>query len=164
MKQFNHLTMKQWSIRAFTLIELLISIAIISLLIIAVLPNFVGFRQRARDSRRKSDLVQIQQVLEIYKMDQNPIAYPTLGAFPATICNSCWSQSGACTGNVYLRKFPCDPASIGPNPYIYAPDATDSLKYTLIACLENVADSSRDEVTAAPCQSQGQVSYTIHEP
>lgn len=145
----------------FTLIELLVVIAVLSFLAALLLPNFIGARQRARDVQRKSDLKSIQTSLEMYKLDQNPQSYPT--GLPASLCGLCWTSTGAnatCpSGNVYMRKFSCDPAGITPTPYIYTQDPTDSLRYSLSTCLENPADSDRDPTSV--CSSGA--SYTIHE-
>lgn len=147
----------------FTLIELLVVIAIITMVIALMFPNFMGARQRARDTQRKSDLSQVQKAMELYKIDQKPQIYPTTGAFPASLCNQCWSSGGSCTGNVYMRKFPCDPGSTAPTPYIYTRNATDTLRYDLSTCLENAADPDKD-LTPVPGCSISNTSYTIHEP
>lgn len=147
----------------FTLVELLVVIAIMTMVIALLFPNFMGARQRARDAQRKSDLAQIQKAMELHKFDQNPPAYPTTGAFPASLCGQCWSSASDCSGNVYMRKFPCDPGSTAPTPYIYARDATDTLKYNLSACLENAGDPDAD-LTPIPACGISNTSYTIHEP
>ena len=130
--------------RGFTLIELLVVMVIIGLLAGLILPNFMSARERARDVRRKSDLEQIQKALELYKMDQLPSAYPAtadLDLNAAGVCDLTWSVGG----NVYLSKVPCDPknpdgGATNEYRYIYTRNATDSLKYTLTACLENKSD------------------------
>ena len=152
----------------FTLVELLVVIAVISMITALLFPNFMGVRQRARDSQRKSDLAQIQKALELYKLD-NITSYPTIDevslSFPSSLCNKCWSQAGIdnCTTNLYLRKFPCDPSD-GATPYIYTLDSGDALKYTLSACLENLADPDKDLAPVPACQAASKASYTIHEP
>lgn len=147
----------------FTLIELLVVIAIIAFVMTVMFPNFSGARQRARDTNRKSDLSQIQKALELYKLDQNPPVYPTTGAFGSGLCKQCWSSGANCTGNVYMKQVPCDPGSTGPTPYVYARNASDTLKYTIVACLENPVDPDKD-VTAAPGCSVSKTSYTVSEP
>lgn len=121
--------------RGFTLIELLVVIAIIGGLSAIVLPNFMGARERARDAQRKSDLKQIQKAFELYKQDQNPPVYPSAAPVPNQ------SFTNATTGSLYMNKYPADPQSLTPTPYYYLQDVSDSLKFTLCACLENKADS-----------------------
>lgn len=147
----------------FTLIELLVTIAVIASIMAVLFPNFVGIRQRARDAQRKSDINQLQKALELYKMDKNPSSYPITSAL--STCNVCLSSQTECSGNIYIRKIPCDPASpLGgtPTPYIYSRD-TDILKYSLVACLENAADPDSDAVRAAACATN-QSSITLQEP
>ncbi len=129
----------KWS---FTLIEILVVIAIISGLTALVLPNFMGARERARDTQRKSDLRQIQKALELYKLDQTSPAYIPTASYPSA--GSCFSSAAGCTGNIYLKKFPGDPQSTPSTNYYYLRNASDVLKYTLCTCLENKADPDAD--------------------
>lgn len=129
----------------FTLIELLVVIAIIGALSSILLPNFMGARERARDTQRKNDLKQIQKALEMYKLDQAIPSYPS--SFPPSFSslNDCWSSIIGCAGNIYMNKFPGDPVSPLIMKYYYA---VSGLTYTLGACLENKADS--DGITCNP--------------
>lgn len=145
----------------FTLLEILVAVAIIAIIIAMAVPNFMGFRERARDARRKSDLSQIQKALEIYKSDQNPPNYPDNG-FMDGLCNQCWSQLVDCTGNIYMRKLPCDPKSN--NPYYFNKDGSDNLRYTLFSCLENTEDPNEDQIGAQECADMGRESYSVNEP
>jgi prepilin-type N-terminal cleavage/methylation domain-containing protein len=70
--------MKKMS-KGFTLVELLVSIAIIAILTGIVFSATERSRSRARDARRVSDIAQIQVALEAY-YDQTPVgnrSYPT---------------------------------------------------------------------------------------
>ena len=69
------------NIKGFTLVELLIVIAIIGVLSALLMANFIGVRQRARDAQRKSDLRQMQSALELYRSDLG--LYPTTQNGPA---------------------------------------------------------------------------------
>ncbi|MEA2112967.1 MAG: type II secretion system protein [Patescibacteria group bacterium] len=52
--------------KGFTLVELLITVAIIGILSAVVLTSMSGARNRAKDGRRISDIKQIQLALELY--------------------------------------------------------------------------------------------------
>lgn len=151
--------------KGFSLVELLVVIGIIALIMVAVFPNFSGARLRARDNQRKIDLKNIQSAMELYKSDQSPPAYMPSPTWRPAICGACWSSDANCGSvagsNIYMRKIPCDPASLTtPTPYIYSLNSSDNLKYTLSACLENPADSERDTSNVTGCET----SYTVHEP
>lgn len=114
----------------FTLIELLVVIGIIGSLVAVVLPNYIGSRQRGRDSARKSHLAAIQKAMELYRQDQTPPTFPD--TLPAV--GSPWTSP---TGIIYINSFPGDPS----NNTAYYYSRPDALTYTLAACLENAADS-----------------------
>ena len=60
----------------FTLIELLVSIAIIAIISALALPNFMGARDRAKDSARISDMEAIKNALRLYYNDKQ--SYPDI--------------------------------------------------------------------------------------
>lgn len=162
-KYFNHQlqTTNHQQISGFTLVELLVVIGIITLVMVAVFPNFTGARQRARDNQRKIDLKSIQSALELYKSDQNPPVYPVTSVLGSSLCGQCWSSGAGCTNNIYMRKFSCDPLGVTtPTPYVYTRNAGDNLKYTISACLENPVDPDKDTSNATGCIA----SYTVNEP
>lgn len=61
-------------IRAFTLVELLVVVAIISLLSAIAVPNFLNAQTRAKVARVKADMRTIAGALELYQSDNN--CYP----------------------------------------------------------------------------------------
>lgn len=61
--------------RAFTLVELLVSISIIAVLSAILLPNFMGARERARDAAKIQELFALKNGLRAYYNDIQ--AYPT---------------------------------------------------------------------------------------
>jgi type II secretion system protein G len=155
MKQSNN-------ILGFTLIELLVVIAIIGALSALIFPNFMGARERARDTQRKSDLKQIQKALEMYKLDQ------TIPSYPANLptYSYCWSSTGyseTCPAgaNIYISKFPADPSSPSTKPYFYSPI---NLTYTLAACLENKADSEGTTCPALGYSCASSLCYIVNQP
>jgi type II secretion system protein G len=66
--------------RGFTLIELMIVLAVIGILsgIAISVINPTAFQERSRDSRRKTDLSDVQGVLEMYHVEH--LAYPVVGS------------------------------------------------------------------------------------
>ncbi len=56
---------------AFTLIELLIVVAIIGILVAIAVPNFLNARLRAKVARVRADMKAVQVALESYKIDNN---------------------------------------------------------------------------------------------
>ncbi|MFA6336806.1 MAG: prepilin-type N-terminal cleavage/methylation domain-containing protein, partial [Candidatus Paceibacterota bacterium] len=65
---------KQKDAKAFTLIELILVVAIIGILTAVVLVSIQGPQAAARDSRRQSDLSQIGKGLQAYYLTHN--TYP----------------------------------------------------------------------------------------
>lgn len=67
--------------RGFTLVELLVSIAIIATLTAILLPNFMGARERAKDAQKIQDMAAIKNALRMYYNDKQ--TYP--GALDNTL-------------------------------------------------------------------------------
>ncbi len=61
---------------AFTIIELMVVLVVISILVGITLPRFKGMRDEANVTRAKSELKTIQVAVESYYINQNPQAYP----------------------------------------------------------------------------------------
>ncbi len=64
----------------FTLMELIIVIAVIAILIGIAIPGFFGMLTEARITQSQGDLRTIKTSIESYFMHQNPPSYPTAGA------------------------------------------------------------------------------------
>ena len=127
--------------KGFTLIELMIVIAIMGILIAVGLNTFKTSQMRARDSRRKNDLRQIASALEYYYHDKT--TYPSsdasgnmyaCGAAATAKCD--WgstpmSNTDPNPDTIYMVKLPDDPSS-GRN-YRYVKSGSS---YKLYASLE----------------------------
>lgn len=61
---------------AFTLIELLIVVAIIGILAAIAVPNFLNAQTRASLARVQSDLKAVETALEMYQLDNNALPWP----------------------------------------------------------------------------------------
>lgn len=165
-------TNKTARMRGFTLVELLIVIAIIGILTTLLTANFVGVRQRARDAQRKSDLRQLQSALELYRSDQG--TYPVVASSPYRLNSTACAASQAFTApapssTTYMAKIPCDilgtSAYNAGNYYYYSGDGSS---YVLAACLENGNDKDSNTTSNAPSPSGGTCSsgkyYVVTNP
>ncbi len=155
---------------AFTLIELLIVIAIIALLSSIVLIAVSNARIKARDTKRKTDLQQIAKALELYAAKHgsypqtcwvtNPCVPPVCGWCSADrSTDATWLQSLVADGDI--NQAPLDPLNNSANPglmcyallnpanppynYMYT-YASDGKGYILCGWLENHNDPDRLEL------------------
>ena len=85
----------------FTLIELMIVVAIIAILAGILIPNFVNARAQAMTAACESNLRAIATAAELYYADQQ--IYPSSGNVTTTLFTS--------NGTVYLNNVPTDPAA-----------------------------------------------------
>lgn len=65
--------------RAFTLIELLIVVAIIAILALIAVPNFLEAQTRAKVSRTRTDMRSVSVALEAYRVDHDDYPFPSYG-------------------------------------------------------------------------------------
>ena len=89
--------------RGFTLIELMIVVAIIAILAGILIPNFVNARAQAQTAACESNLRSIATALELYYADNQ--IYPT--AAGAAVQPSLLTSNGV----AYLNNTPKDPAA-----------------------------------------------------
>jgi general secretion pathway protein G len=118
MKRMNN-TWISTAQRGFTLIEVMIVVAILGVLATLVVVNVGGQTDKANITAAKSDLQAISQALDLYKLDN--FRYPTtdqgleaLVDKPDNARN--WPEGG------YLKKPPTDPWQ---NPYVYISPGVD---------------------------------------
>lgn len=123
----------------FTLVEILTVMVIIGILTSMSIASYQSTQQKSRDTRRKSDLKQIVNALEIYYNDKG--TYPTdssgliEGCNGGSICN--WGDVFQDENNtIYMIQLPEDPRS-NQNYYYSSPDGTS---FQLYARLENTLD------------------------
>ena len=121
--------------KAFTLIELLIVIAILGLLASIVLVGLGGARAKARDARRIADLRQVQNALEIYYASKGN--YPA-GDWAGMTGNADWSSLG-------VTKFSQDPLN-GSGGHPFYSYATNGQYYVLQATLEQDNPALKDDI------------------
>ncbi len=119
------------NLRGFTLVELLIVIAIISILISIGLASFRRVQMQSRDRQRQADLSNMAGALEQFYGDNNQ--YP--GALTELITNPSLAQP-------YLRALPVDPSTntaYGAGNYLHTAQA-----YCLVVTLEIPPTTTED--------------------
>jgi prepilin-type N-terminal cleavage/methylation domain-containing protein len=129
--------------KGFTLIEILIVVAIIAILASIVLVGLGPAQQSGRDARRLADLHGIQNALELY--------YNKCGFYPGTAnCASNVSAGTMAALNAALvgqaaglginANLPVDPSAAANGGYFYE-SFTGGTSYVIGAKLENTANS-----------------------
>lgn len=121
----------------FTLMELLVVTAIISLLSSLVLASLSQVRASARDAQRVHDFQQLQTAMELF-LDEND-AYPGSGFQDGQISENCKTNQlyNDLIGDGYLPRMPSDPAenfqnctavysNAGTSEFFYAYDWTNN--------------------------------------
>jgi prepilin-type N-terminal cleavage/methylation domain-containing protein len=133
----------------FTLVELLVVMAIIGILSVVTLANFSTSQAKGRDAQRKSDLKQISIALEAYYADHGAYPVGTAGKIMACGCATLTpcvyiACSWGGTSNrefidenntVYMKEIPND--SVSSRQYYYV---SDKKSWQLYAVLENTND------------------------
>lgn len=140
----------------FTMIELLISIGVLSILAIFALAavNPIDQFKKARDSQRKSDLAQLQRVLEQYYQDwghypPNDSSYEIEDEKTNPVTVISWGGAGG--WSPYMNLVPKDPDS--KRTYRYY-STNSGQKYYLFASLERgPLDSSTCMATDSQCKA-----------
>jgi len=153
----------KYEIAGFTLIELLVVIGIIGMLSALLMPNFIGARERARDSKRKQDLFEVKNALRLYYNDFQK--YPTASSGNILGCGSL--GEGACSWGgqfsagsgptVYMRLLPLDSLNDTAHKYVYVKVSDDD--FTIRAVLENKSDTNVEE-SQNRCEITGETETT----
>lgn len=146
--------------QGFTLIEMLIVIAIIGILSSVVLVGLGPIQRRGRDARRQSDLRNAQNALELYYNKCGH--YPGTSDCSGTIGSPDWeAMSAALIGaGLGVNQIPNDPSS--GRSYEYGVNGTGS-SYVLGAVLEDTNNPVFDQSPSGPINGVdcGQPMYCV---
>lgn len=128
--------------KGYTLIEVLMVLAIIGILLALSAVAFLSARKTSRDAKRKTDLEQIRGALETYKADNN--VYPGLTSTPALSGSDKVDTSliSFLVTQSYISVLPQDPLST--LYYYYVPLSNG---YALCAYLEGGSSASAPDCT-----------------
>lgn len=130
------------NLRGFTLVEMLIVIAIIAILISLGVVSFSSAQKKGRDSKRRADMKAVQAAWEQYYADNN-------GSYPATCA----------VGTTYLPAgLPTDPKNLDPSVYDFSNAHCTASTYCFCTLLESGTGNAAAAASGATC-SFGTGSY-----
>lgn len=157
--------------KGFTLIELIIVMAIMGLLIGVAASSFQTSRIKGKDAKRKSDLKQISAALEAYNSDhgkyppassQQGGAITACGATGTSACN--WGSAFTDeNGTVYMATLPSDANLAAGQQYQYIA-SSDQKKFQIYAYLENAQDPDIYVYTGKICGPSLTCNYGVSSP
>jgi len=103
--------------RGFTLIEVMIVVAVIAILALILIPNFTNARAQAQTATCESNLREIATAAELYYSDVQ--SYPGAGNVTPTLFTN--------GSTIYLETTPVDPAAqVSTTPYAFTSTASSS--------------------------------------
>lgn len=119
--------------KGFTILELIVVIALIGLIASIILASFSDVRARNRDAKRVSDVKEIEKALSLYQIDNNRFPSSSDPSLPVTITGtdeiSVLLESGG-----HISAVPIDPQHPS-SSYTYLSPANGS-DFTITFCLE----------------------------
>ena len=128
--------------KGFTLIELMVVIALIAIFSSIVMASFTTVRARNRDGKRVSDIREIEKALSLYQIENNVFPVPSDPSEPVTLTGED-EISVILEGGGHISGVPHDPQS--PNTdYTYETN-TQGSTFTLSFCLETDTIRSYNE-------------------
>ena len=129
---------REISRRAFTIVELLVVVAIIAILAALTMGIYGSVKRKAVESRLKAELAAIELALENYKADPDNGQYPYSESWDYEYPPKSWSTSGfAPLGNQLYKHLVTKPMADGKKPYL--PNVKES-QYEVVSLLAPVAD------------------------
>ncbi|MFA4889687.1 MAG: type II secretion system protein [Candidatus Omnitrophota bacterium] len=136
--------------RAFTIIELLIVIAVIAILVGIALPRFKGMQDEGNIAKAKGELRTLQTAIESYYIHNS-------NAYPAAL-----TTLTSAIPNIIGSALPTDPFKVGTN-YVLATDGATPVKYYVIYSVGTAGTGTASVTTAGVASdSESSVIYVTN--
>ena len=138
--------MRRLSRSGFTLMELLVVIAVIGLLSGIAVVSLNKSRAKARDAKRKADLQQLDTAIQFYISSNPTLGLPAIAGWCARITpTAIGSHNGYADFRdaivpKFMAQLPLDPTYGNKAGDYYFYNINDSSDYTLLSVLENASD------------------------
>lgn len=134
--------------KSFTLVELLLVIAIIGILTTIIIVGLAESRKKGHDSQRMSDLNTVASALANFYSENH--FYPSPTSAPA-VTN--YSELISVLRLDYLSSAPHDPIDDAATGYVYYYEGT-ATSYMLGACLETNSGATADPMGLTTCSGE----------
>ncbi|MCC5875650.1 MAG: prepilin-type N-terminal cleavage/methylation domain-containing protein [Candidatus Sumerlaeia bacterium] len=144
--------------RAFTLIELLIVVAIIAILAAIAVPNFLEAQVRSKVSRTKADMRTVATALEAYYVDAN--------RYPPDFTHVIKPGGAAVVTNPIYRNYNTMIGRLGhlTTPIAYLTSLPDDVFATKLAASSGVTRYNGAPLSTAPYREGGVITGAITRP
>lgn len=138
----------KYKFKGFTLIELMVVMAILGVLVTIALVSFRSSQMRGRDAQRKANIKEISSALELFYSDYQKYPSEVGGLMQGCPFDSATGTGASCTWGedeftdnktIYFKVLPKDPSDSF-NYYYRVVDPPVNQKFQLFAYLENVED------------------------
>jgi type II secretory pathway pseudopilin PulG len=145
---------------AFTLVELIVSITIITLISAIIITNLTSSRTKANDVQRISDLNHIQLALNLYYDRCKEFPFATNDGQVDLTKSYCPVNSGTAYLSDYISAIPIPPAPSTKYDYVVN-NATKPTDYVLHITLQNQNDMQKNSLTESLRGSTSYISWVI---
>jgi len=127
--------------RAFTLIELMVVLVILSVLAVAILPNVMGKSERAKRVKAQADIAVMEGLLDEFYLDMD--RYPTTEEGLRVLHYPIPEEEKKWKGPYSKKPIPNDPWG---NPYVYeCPGTHSSMPYEVMSYGSDGVEGGEDD-------------------
>lgn len=145
--------------KGFTLIEILIAVAIIAILTAIGIVSYTSINKRARDAKRLGDIEQLRSALEMFRSDY--AYYPAVNTSGFDVASNLGVE--LTSNNSYLPSIPADPQST--RTYYFEATQQDQISGHYYGyCICGYMETQSSSVSSCTDTLPAQCNYGVREP